>query len=160
MLVAGTREEPAAVQVIDVRDLAMFLMTLAENKTMGKFNAVGPTETLTNVVDAAKEHAGVSTEFVFVPMKFLIDNEVGFWQELPMVVPAEGETAGFAQTSTERAFAAGLDPRPIEETTQATVDWWKSLPQQRRELIWSERSPVLKEQKEQALLDKWAAENA
>jgi 2'-hydroxyisoflavone reductase len=159
MLVAGTREEPAAVQVIDVRDLAMFLMTLAENKTMGQFNAVGPTEKLTSVVDAAKAHSGASTEFVFVPMKFLVENEVGFWSELPMVVPNEGESAGFAETSTERAFAAGLKPRPIAETTEATVDWWKSLPEERRARIWSERSTVIKEAREQELLDKWAAQN-
>jgi 2'-hydroxyisoflavone reductase len=157
MLVAGTAEEPAPVQVIDVRDLAMFLMTLAENKTMGKFNAIGPTEKLTSVVEAAKAHSGASTEFVFVPMKFLMDNNVGFWSELPMVVPSEGETAGFSQASTKRAFAAGLKPRSIQETTEATVDWWKSLPEDRRARIWSERSPVLKEAREQELLDKWAA---
>jgi 2'-hydroxyisoflavone reductase len=94
---------------------------------------------------------------VFVPMKFLADNKVGFWSELPMVVPNEGEMAGFAETSTERSFAAGLKPRPIAETTQATVDWWKQQSEDRRARIWSERSPAMKEAREQELLDKWAA---
>ena len=158
MLVPGSHEVPAEVQVIDVRDLAAFIVKLVEDNTTGRFNVVGPTERLTTVVEAAKQHAGTRTEFVSVPFDFLERENVAFWAELPMVVPPTGETAGFNRTVNGAALAAGLDPRPIEETTRATIDWWKTLPPQRRGLIESERSPAMKADREQALLEKWAAQ--
>ncbi len=160
MLVPGSEEEPMPIQVIDVRDLAAFLVTLVESGATGDYNAVGPTEKLEDVVEAAKAHAKVNTRFVYVPTAFLAENQVGFFAELPAVIPPTGETAGFARTNIDRALAAGLDPRPISETTQATIDWWKTLPQERRDRLWSERSPAMKEQREQALLDKWKQQQA
>ena len=58
------------------------------------------------------------------------------------------------------AIAAGLRPRPIDETTRATIDWWRTLPAQRRAMLESDRSRALKPQREQELLQKWARHQA
>ena len=158
MIVPGTREEPAPIQVIDVRDLAQFIVMIGEEDKVGTYNLVGPPEQLPKVVDAAKRHSGAKTEFAFVPMQFLMDNNVAMGAEMPIIIPPQGDYAGFSKTSNAAAVAAGLKPRPIEETTAATIDWWKTLTPQRRALIESERSPAMKPAKEQALLDKWAKE--
>jgi 2'-hydroxyisoflavone reductase len=156
MLVPGTKEAPAPIQVIDVRDLAAFLVMIGEDENVGTYNLVGPTETLPKVLEAAKDYSKAKTQFVYVPFDFLVKNEVRVGAETPIIVPPESEYAGFARTSNGAAVAAGLKPRPIEETTRATIDWWRTLPEQRRAAIEGERSQALKPQREQELLEKWA----
>jgi 2'-hydroxyisoflavone reductase len=158
MLVAGTEQKPAEIQIIDVRDLAAFIVTLAENKTAGQFNAIAPTEDLKNTVDAAKKHSGAATKFVYVPLKFLEENQVQFWAQLPAIVGEDPEYVGFSSVSGDRSTAAGLKTRPIAETVAATLDWWKTLPEDRRARVENppERSPLMKEARESELLAKWA----
>lgn len=157
MLVAGTEEHPAPIQIIDVRDLGAFIITLAENRTPGQFNAIAPTEDLKKTVEAAKAHSGAKTEFVYVPMSFLAQNQVQFWAQLPAIVPDEPDSAGFSAVSGQRSTAAGLKTRPMAETVAATLDWWKTLPEDRRARLENppERSPVMKEPRESELLAKW-----
>lgn len=157
MLVAGTEQKPAEVQIIDVRDLAAFIITLGEKRTAGQFNAIAPTEDLKKAVEAAKQHSGASTKFVYVPMQFLTDNQVQFWSQLPAIVPDTAEYVGFSSVSGARSTAAGLKTRPIAETAAATLDWWKTLPEDRRARIENppERSPLMKEAREAELLAKW-----
>lgn len=160
MLVAGTEENPAPIQVIDVRDLAGFIITLAENKAAGEFNAIGPTENLKDTVEAAKAHSGVGTQFVYVPMSFLAAEKVAFWAALPAIVGDDPESIGFTSASNARSTAAGLETRPIAQTVAATLDWWKTLPADRRARIENppEQSPLMKELRESELLAKWSAQ--
>ena len=160
MLVPGTPEAPAPIQVIDVRDLAAFLVMIGEEHKVGTYNILGPPEALPKVLEAAKAHTGAKTEFVYVPFKFLAENNVQMGSETPIIVPPESEYAGFAKTSNAAAVAAGLRPRPIEETTRATIDWWKTLPAERRAVMESDRGRALRPQREQELLDKWAKKHA
>lgn len=153
MLVPGTREEPAPVQYVDVRDLAQFTITTAENRTTGAFNAVGNTQSLTEVVEAARAHSGSDVEFVLAPFDALQEHKVGFWQELPMVVPPDGPMKGFAYTSRARAAAAGLPETPVAETVVATLDWWQTLPQSRRDRLEGDQGPTLKPEKEMEVIE-------
>ena len=59
---------------------------------------------------------------------------------------------------SDRSTAAGLKTRPIAETVGATLDWWKTLPEDRRARVENppERSPLMKEARESELLAKWA----
>lgn len=152
MLVPGTQAEPAPVQYVDVRDLAQFTVTAAEKRTTGAFNAVASTQSLTDVVEAAREHSGSDVAFVFGSFDALREHNVRFWQELPMVMPPDGPTAGFAYTSRERAAAAGLPERAVKDTVTATLDWWKTLPQSRRDRLEGGNGPTLKEEKESAII--------
>ena len=47
-------------------------------------------------------------------------------------VPPEGEFAGFAAVDCSRAHAAGLTYMPLADTARDTLEWWSTLPEERR----------------------------
>ncbi|QDV39452.1 NAD-dependent epimerase/dehydratase family protein [Tautonia plasticadhaerens] len=132
VLAPGSAEDP--VQLIDVRDLGEFLVTLIEGTTTGVFNALGPAGGLTmgRMLDACKEAAGSDATFTFVPARFLAEQGVSAWSDMPAWVPAEGDTAGFARVSNAKAIGVGLGFRPIVETARATLEWFEAQPEERR----------------------------
>ena len=111
------------IQLIDVRDLARFLLLTATDRSLtGAYNVVGPAvETgLVTVVEEAASLAGSVARPVVVEDAFLVERGVST-QELPLWVP-EPAWAAWAQTSGERALAAGLVHTPLVETLHATLD--------------------------------------
>ena len=52
MLAPGDGNDP--VQIIDSRDLAEWTIRVAENRTLGVFNATGPVEAADDVRDAVR----------------------------------------------------------------------------------------------------------
>jgi len=124
MLAPGSAEDP--MQLIDVRDLADFIVHCIEQRTMGVFNATGPVPAMNmgGMLAACAEAAGGAPEVVYADPAFL--GEQGLRH--PMYVSPDGETAGFHRVSVERAVKAGLSFRPHEETALATLEWLESLP--------------------------------
>jgi 2'-hydroxyisoflavone reductase len=119
VLVPGPAWRP--VQLIDVRDLAAWIVTVAETRVAGTFNATGPA-TMGAVFDAARRAAGTSARAVEVDDAFLADQGVGEWMELPLWVDIRQEDwRRFLEVDTARAGAAGLTFRPLEETAAATL---------------------------------------
>ncbi len=118
----------APVQVIDVRDLGEWLVTLADRGPSGVFNAVGPAEPLTfgGLLDACRAATGSDAAPVWVDDEPLLAAGVEPWTELPLWLPS-GDDSGMAQTSHARAIAAGLRFRPLEETILATLEWDASV---------------------------------
>ena len=53
-------------------------------------------------------------------------------RQMTVWVPPVGEYAGFSSSSIQRALDAGLSFRPLADTAKATVDYWNSLPEDRR----------------------------
>jgi 2'-hydroxyisoflavone reductase len=114
------------VQIIDVRDLAGWIVRLAENRTRGTFNATGPVPPMTmgEVVDTCARVAGTDASFTWVDEEFLLAHEVEPWMELPLWVPeSDPEAAYFLRVDVSRATAAGLTFRPLEETVADTLAW-------------------------------------
>jgi 2'-hydroxyisoflavone reductase len=75
MLAPGSPEDP--IQIIDVRDLAEWLVKVFENNLTGVYNAVGPEKpwTMGGLLAACKEAAGkTDTKPVWVPSEFLLKN--------------------------------------------------------------------------------------
>lgn len=149
ILAPGSSEDPT--QVIDVRDLAAFLVHLIETRNFNVFNADAPAGKLTmGAVLAASQAAAASANGIqcvrapceqppeavstvtWVPADFLEEHKVSAWQDMPAWIPARGEYAGFGRRSTARAQAAGLTCRPLETTVRDTLQWWLSLPEDRR----------------------------
>jgi 2'-hydroxyisoflavone reductase len=132
VLAPGSPDDP--IQLIDVRDLGEFLVRLIEDRTTGVFNALGPRQTLTmsQTLEACKQAAGSDATFTWVEADFLKKQGVHAWSDMPAWVPARGDTAGFARVSNARAIKAGLIFRPIAETAKATLDWFRTLPEERR----------------------------
>jgi len=104
------------VQFVDVRDLGAWLVKACADGIPGTFNASGEPVRLETVLAACGDG-----ELVWVDEKFLLDQEVQPWMELPLWVPREA--AAFLQMSVARAVAAGLRFRPVEETARDTLAW-------------------------------------
>ncbi len=115
-----------AIQVIDARDLASFLLDLVEHGTPGTFNATSPPNqwTFADLVQSCLEAASAPPAAVWVPDARLLDFHVAPWVGLPLWMPAsEPETAGFQRVATRRANEAGLRTRPLAETVRDTAAW-------------------------------------
>ena len=138
----------AAAQLIDVRDLADWIVRAAENGTSGTFNAVDRATTRELMFETCRRVAGSDAEFVWVDGDFLAEHEVGEWMELPLWLQSP-EYAGMLEVDPAAAFAAGLAPRPLAETVQATLDWARSPDA-------PDQAPAgLAHEKEEQVLDDW-----
>jgi 2'-hydroxyisoflavone reductase len=124
MVCPGTGDDP--VQVIDVRDLAAFIVRCIENKTMGPFNVTGPADELSTraTVEACVRASDGKSTPVWVPYDFLESKSVAIGGETPIFLPSHGEYSGFHRRSIKRALAAGLACRHIQETCGAIAEWW------------------------------------
>jgi nucleoside-diphosphate-sugar epimerase len=142
------------VQLIDARDLAAWMLDLAERRVAGAFNGTSPAgrTTMRDVLDAAVDATGSSARLHWVPDDVLVEHEVEPWDELPLWIPA-ADGAGTWTVGTERAQTAGLRCRPIAETIADTWAWLRDggeaeLPEWRAE----HRPRGLSAERERALL--------
>ncbi len=114
------------VQLIDVRDLAGWIVRMVAAGGTGTYNATGPAAPLPmeQLLAATREATGGDARFTWVPDAFLEAQGVGAWMELPLWVPETDPTmAGFSQVDCGRARAAGLTFRPLADTVRDTLAW-------------------------------------
>jgi 2'-hydroxyisoflavone reductase len=142
--------EADPVQIIDVRDLAAWILDVAARRATGIYNATGPDYELTlgALLLSARDAVGTPSNLIWVEPGWLVGREVKPWTELPLWIP---NAPGFARFDCSKAFAAGLRFRPLAETVRDTLDWattregheWRAgLPAEREaELLelWHER---------------------
>lgn len=106
------------VQVIDVEDLAAWLVDLALRRLGGTFDAVGPPVTFAEVVQACAAVTDRSPELVDPGEHWLVEHGVTAWagpDSLPLWVPG-ADYAGHAARAGAAARAAGLRNRPLVDT--------------------------------------------
>ena len=117
-------DEP--IQLIDVRDLADWIVRAVEAGASGAYNATGPQdgracgwpEVLEACIDAARRRGGSPLRFVPVGEAFLLEQGVAPWNELPLWVPStdpRARRASRASTAAARsppASSRGRSPRP------------------------------------------------
>ena len=148
-----------ALQFIDVRDLAAWMLRLLESGTRGALNGSGPVGDVTigwdTLIAACRAEAaarGVTpAQAVRVGEAFLLQHGVQPWSELPLWLPSiDPEYAGFNRDLT-RATAAGLRTRPLRQTIAAVLD--EGLPP----LDDKRRAGKLTREREAQLLAAWAA---
>ncbi len=121
VLVPAARETPA--QIIDVRDLAAWLVDAAERRIAGAFNATGDRGTLGAMLDHSREAAGFEGDVVSVPNEWLRAHDVAEWagpRSLPLWL-ADDDWMGFPDRDNAKARAAGLTLRPVPETLRDTL---------------------------------------
>lgn len=133
MLAPGAPQDP--IQVIDVRDLAAWMMRLVQARTTGYFNAISPPGKFTmggliTASLAASPKAG--TVATWVPEDFLGAHWKPEELDMPPWSPMKGETAAASLTSVEPALRTGLKIRPLEDTVRDTLAWFQSLPPDRQ----------------------------
>jgi len=153
VLAPGRPDRP--VQVIDARDLADWMVRLAEAGTGGVFNATGPGAPLTMaaLLEACRQASPSDARFTWVDDAVLVERKVGPWDELPMWLPHESspDHIGILQFDVQRAIAAGLAFRPLADTARDTAVWERA----RGAHDW--RAGLARE-KERQLLEEWRQE--
>jgi 2'-hydroxyisoflavone reductase len=142
----------AAAQVIDVRDLAEWIVRAADAGTAGTFNAVDRPTTRAHLFETCRDVAGSDAELVWVDGDFLAEHEVGEWMELPLWLH-DPDYAGMLSVDPSAALGAGLAPRPLEETVHATLEWARSGEAP------AESPAGLAREKEQRVLDAWLSKD-
>jgi 2'-hydroxyisoflavone reductase len=152
-LAPGDGSDP--VQFIDARDLAEWTIRMAETRTFGTFNATGPEHPLLmkNMLTGIAAAVHADARPIWVPADFLESQKVEAWSDMPVWVPARGDTAGFAKRSIHKALGAGLTFRPLYSTAAETLEWFKQQPPERQATLKSGLTPV----REAEVLSKWQA---
>ncbi|MCW5776799.1 MAG: NAD-dependent epimerase/dehydratase family protein [Phycisphaeraceae bacterium] len=155
VLAPGTPNDP--VQIIDVRDLAEWIVRLIEKRTMGIFDALGPDRGIGigEVLQACKQASDSDAIFRWADAAFLREQGVSGWSDMPAWLPPEGDYAGFGQRSCARAIAAGLTFRTILTTAEDTLAWWNTQPEDRTARLRAGISP----EREAAVLEALAKRN-
>lgn len=153
ILTPGATEHP--VQQIDVRDLAAWMIHLAEEGGGGIFNATGPAEprTFGEMLSEIRDALEAEASFTWIPADFLAEHGVQPWSHMPNWIPPVGDSRGILQVSIDRALARGLAFRPLAETARDTLAWWKTLPAERR----ADPRAGLEPEKEREVLAAWHA---
>lgn len=109
-------------QVIDVDDLAAFVVDLGRERFTGAVNAVGDSLPLAAVLAASAEVAGYTGERVPVASEVLRSRGVGYWagpRSLPLWLP--DDAPGFATRSNARYRLLGGRLRPLRDTLERTL---------------------------------------
>ena len=106
-------------QTIDVRDLAEWLITGAEDSRTGIYNTMGPAVPFGELLALSTAAAGYHGSFRTADPQWLHEQGVAYWagnESLPLWMPDGYE--GFSTRSTAAAVAAGLQLRPVEHTVR------------------------------------------
>jgi 2'-hydroxyisoflavone reductase len=149
------------IQFIDARDLAAFALKLAEDQTVGTFNAASPPGMFTigallssSIYSAnALVKPSPAPHAEWVPAEFLMKQEVEPWSDMPVWFGESGEYAGASSTSIARALHAGLANRPIQHTVDETLAWHLQRPETERAKL----NAGLSAEREQKILVAWHA---
>ncbi|MDA0163157.1 NAD-dependent epimerase/dehydratase family protein [Solirubrobacter ginsenosidimutans] len=107
------------LQIIDARDLASWMLDLAELRIAGAFNGTAPIgqTTMEELLRAADPDADLR----WIPEDKLEEAGVEPWMEFPLWLPERFE--GTWHIGTEKAQAAGLRTRPVGETVADIATW-------------------------------------
>lgn len=114
------------LQIIDVRDLAAWIIRMAEARNAGTYNATGPATPLTfgDMLASAQAASGNQATLIEASESFLTEQQVAPWSELPLWLPKASN--GLMRVTIDRALDDGLTLRPLDETIRATLDWFRA----------------------------------
>lgn len=143
-------------QIVDVRDMAAFMVHLVEQEASGTYNATGPEAPLTmaGMLYGIRAVTSTPVTFTWVDADFLREHRVGAWMEMPVWVYPDPENRGFSAYDCSKAMAAGLTFRPLADTARDTLNWWKAKPEAEQTL-----RTGLAPERERTILEAWHARN-
>ena len=118
-----------ATQIVDVRDLAEWIVEGAGSGCSGIYNVVGETVPLRHFLNIAQHTAGHNGPLVHVSPAWLLAKGVKPWmgeRSLPLWLPMP-EYGGFGARNGSAARASGLKTRPLKNTLSDTLAWELAL---------------------------------
>lgn len=128
VLAGGSAHDLA--QVIDVRDLASWIVTCAERRTVGDFDGVGSVLPLADLLGQVAAGVGSAASVTWVPQDFLLSQGVTPWDgpnAIPLWVPRP-DYDGFMSHDPTPAITNGLTLRPLADTARDTLAWMRAHP--------------------------------
>lgn len=115
--------EGRAVQVVDVTDLAEWIVRAGRAGTVGTVDAVGPSTSMRAFFDEVQAATGFDGRLVAVDDDTLLAQGVAYWAgpaSLPLWIPVS--EVGFARRAGRAFLAAGGPARPLAETVRRVVE--------------------------------------
>lgn len=112
-------------QVIDVRDLAAWLVDAGCHGVAGVFNATGETVLLAQHLELARRVAGHTGSVIRADQQWLLAQGVEPWmgeRSLPLWL-TDPDWLGFNARDSSKARRAGLLTRPLDQTLADTLAW-------------------------------------
>jgi len=119
-----------SVQIIDVRDLAEWIVESCETRLTGVYDGVGPVTRLADLLAASASGVGVEPTWTWVDQEFLTEQGVEPWagpDAIPLWLPRP-EYDGMLAHDVAPSVAAGLRPRPVADTARDTLTWLRETP--------------------------------
>jgi len=149
-------------QFIDSRDLAEFMIRMAEMREFGTYNAIGPEKpmTIAEMLYGVKAVTTAGAQFTWVPWEFLQAQGVRPWTQMTVWQPPYGRTAGYQRRSAAKALAKGLTFRPLAVTAKDTLDWHKTRPAEEQAATLEGKINGLSMKREAEVLAAWKEEVA
>jgi 2'-hydroxyisoflavone reductase len=116
------------VQCVDVRDLAGWLLDAAQRGLVGTFNALSRPghATMATLLEGCRQVTGSGARLRWCGPEAVLAAGVRPWSQLPIWVPPSHPLRPLHETNTDRAAAAGLRCRPIEQTVVDTWQWMRT----------------------------------
>lgn len=140
------------VELVDVKDVARFLIMAINQTLFGTFNLAGRSMRFFEFLGACQGAMRSDPEWIWIPKSFLDHHgletahtslgDFPFWR-------SPGDYQGIYQARSDKAFAAGWATRPFEETAWDCLSTFRSLGETG---TWSD---VLPPAKEREVLDAW-----
>jgi 2'-hydroxyisoflavone reductase len=155
MLVPGMPSDQ--IQIVDVRDLANFVVDSIEQNITGIYNMVNPpgTYSMGQLMTDCQMITGSDASLTWVDLPFIEKHGLDAAGELPIWAPMSGDTRSDALINGDRSFAKGMKTRPERETIRDILQWWPTLPEDRRNNMRAGMSA----EREAEMLAAWHAQN-
>jgi 2'-hydroxyisoflavone reductase len=149
----GPGDGRSPVELVDVKDVARFLALAINRALYGVFNTTGKTISFQEFLDACKQATHSRATFTWIPQPFLHEHGLEsdavlhtFVGNFPLWLP-DPKDQGLYRVSSEKAFAAGWQIRPFEETAfDCLSDFYSGR---------SQRPNYLTDAREKEVLEAW-----
>jgi 2'-hydroxyisoflavone reductase len=126
---------------------------MAEHRCNGVFNVAGSRASLTmaTLLDTCREVTGSDAYCTWVSERFLLDEGVMPWTEMPLWIPEEEgpQMRGLMAVDCNKALRTGLRYRSPRETVRDVWEWYRHEARPLRAGLSADR--------EQQLLQRWHA---